>query len=359
MSSYDHGGDIFGTARRLGVDPGRMIDFSASINPLGMPEGVRRAIVEGVDRVLHYPDPFAGPLRGLVASCHNVSPEEIVLANGSTELIYLLPRLFRGNRALIVAPAFSEYAKALSVAGWEVRHHLLSPDDGFGLEVASLAASLAKGCDLLFICNPGNPTGRLYGRDELLAVADACRDIGTVLVLDEAFIDFCGESASLLPDLVRGGGSMVLRSLTKFYAIPGLRLGYAAASADICRRLSELGGPWSVNALAQAAGAAALTDAGYRQRTVEYIEQERELLYRQLSAIPGLVPFEGAANYLLVRTEVPASRLCEDLLLRSGLIVRDCSSFTGLDRHFFRVAVRSREENRALVESLRAHLEGE
>ncbi|GAM09619.1 threonine-phosphate decarboxylase [Geobacter sp. OR-1] len=354
MSSYDHGGDIFGAARRSGVDPAQLLDFSASINPMGLSDPVRKAIIAGIDRIVHYPEPFAEPLRNILASAHSVAPEEILPANGSTELIYLLPRLVQGHRALIVAPAFSEYAKALTAAEWEVDYHILAPDNGFALECGPLEAVLAKGYDLLFLCNPGNPTGRLYSRGEALELVRICRKVGVFIVLDEAFMDFCGEEFSLLPELVASGKGVVLRSLTKFYALPGLRLGYAAAAADICRRLGELRGPWSVNALAQAAGVAAVNDAAYRRATGEFVAAERDLLSRRLAEIPGLTPFTPAANFLLVRitADLPAARLCRRLFERYGILIRDCSNFVGLGDRFFRVAVRTGKENDRLVSAL-------
>jgi threonine-phosphate decarboxylase len=360
MRGYDHGGDVFGTARRSGIDPEKLLDFSASINPLGISAAVRTAIFAAVDRLVHYPEPFAEPLREILASCHGVAPEQILPANGSTELIYLLPRYARGNRALIVAPAFSEYAKALEAGGWEVHYHLLSPDDGFRLDLDALQESIEQGYDLLFFCNPGNPTGRLYSREELLAVARICKAAGVFLVLDEAFMDFCGEEASLVPELVATGNGVVLRSLTKFHAIPGLRLGYAVASAAVCERLAKLRGPWSVNALAQAAGMAAVDDIAYRDATREFVAVERQNLLDQLSEICGLLPFPGAANYLLVKLAagLTVSDLRNQLLVRYGIIVRDCSSFVGLQDGYFRVAVRTADENRLLVKSLREMLPG-
>lgn len=355
MSLYDHGGDVFGTARRMGADPERLIDFSASINPLGMPEGVRKAVYEAVNSLIHYPDPFAEPLRGAFALYHGVAPEEIAPGNGSSELIFLIPRLFKAGRGLIVAPAFSEYAKSLAASGWETCFHILSPDDGFKLDIDALRKRLAGGYDILFLCNPGNPSGRLYTKGEVLLVADLCRDSGTFFVLDEAFVDFCGEQFSCLKEIVCSGTGMVLRSLTKFYAIPGLRLGYAAAAAEICRQLLEIRAPWGVNSLAQAAGLAATKDSGFRCRTMELVKQERSHLFRILSELPWLSPIDSEANYLLVAVDgtVPVSELCRKLLLKHNILVRDCSSFAGLEKGFIRVAVRSAEENSLLVESLK------
>ena len=353
MTTYDHGGDIFAIARQQGRVPDDFLDFSASINPLGMPVGVREAIVGQIDRLVHYPDADAEPLREALALHHGVASGQICPANGTTELIYLLPRLAAGNRALIVAPAFSEYAKALEATGWRVEYQCLSPADGFALSLESLETRLGKGYDILYLCNPGNPTGRLYTRAEIEVVGTLCRESGTLLVLDEAFIDFCGEEASSARQMACNGNGIVLRSLTKFYAIPGLRLGYAVADEKLCDRLSRLRGPWSVNTLAQQAGIAALADSGFREKSLAFVRREREELINRFSAISCLQPFPSTANYVLLR--LGNGHLAGDIrrkLLARHILIRDCSSFVGLDESFIRVAVRTREENARLVDNL-------
>lgn len=350
MTTFDHGGNLFAIARQLGLKPHELLDFSASINPLGMPAGMRRAIVDQVDRLVHYPDAGAQPLKEALAAYHHVSPDQICPANGSTELIYLLPRLVKGERALIVAPAFSEYAHALEVAGWEVAYHILSPDDGFSLSLPSLEQRLSEGYDLLFLCNPGNPTGALCSRAEVDAVQALCSCFGTLLVLDEAFIDFCGEEIAATLSVACSGNGIVLRSMTKFYAMPGLRLGYAVTDAATCQRLEASRGPWNVNTLAQAAGLAAIADDGFRAQSVAAVAELREAMTRQLAAVTPLKPFPGKANYLLLRLPAgyPAGELCRKMLGR-GLLIRDCSTFVGLNGGFVRVAVRTPDENARLI----------
>ncbi len=353
MTSHEHGGNVFAVARHLGVSPEELLDFSASINPLGMPVAVREAIISGVDRLVHYPDAYAQPLREALAEHHSLEPSQITVSNGTTELIYLLPRLLPGERALIIAPAFSEYANALTAAGWDVKYHSLSAEDGFTLDLASLEKRLSEGFDLLFFCNPGNPTGRLYSRDEIGAVANICIRCGTLMVLDEAFIDFCEEEASMVANFVSASKGIVLRSMTKFYAIPGLRLGYAAASEGLSARLATLRGPWSVNVLAQDAGMAALSDTDFRRRSIIQVSVERENLRERLSAIPGLKVFKGGANYLLLKLLRGKSAACvREELLFHRILIRDCSSFHGLDGRFIRVAVRSAGENIRLTASI-------
>jgi threonine-phosphate decarboxylase len=348
-SEFDHGGTVFAVARELGVAPEAIIDFSASINPLGPAPGVREALAAAFDRLGHYPDDSAAELTAALAAWHGLDPAQVGVANGSTELIYLLPRLVAGSRALIVAPPFSEYARALSRAGWQVDYFFLSPADGFALSLPDLAERLATGYDLLILANPGNPTGALVPLAQVTSLLEACRQAGTFLVLDEAFMDFCEEASA--KRLVAGsGGALVLRSMTKFFAIPGLRLGYALAAAGIIARLRELREPWSVNSLAQVAGIASLADPAYAARTRAFVAAERDWLAARLAELPGLAVFPSAANYLLVElTDGTSADALAARLRQERLLVRACGNFPGLDSRFFRVAVRARAENERLL----------
>lgn len=350
--TFSHGGTVFAQARALGIAPEELLDFSASINPLGPAPGVREAVCSAFERIIHYPDRESFELRRKLAELHQVGSDNLVAANGSTELIYLLPRLLPGSRGLIIAPAFSEYAEALKRADWQTEHLLLSPDDGFALSLEKLAERLAEGFDLLFLCNPANPTGTLLPVAMIDEIFRLCRGAGTFLVVDEAFMDF-REGASAKGLISGNGGGIVLRSMTKFYAIPGLRLGYAIGHAEVIRCCGEHLEPWSVNTPAQIAGIASLDRADYREATVRYVSAERETLARGLAALPGLSPFPSAANYLLVemRNGWSAAEL-RSRLLEQRILIRDCANFLGLDERFFRVAVRSGEENRRLLTAL-------
>lgn len=350
--TFDHGGTVFAVARRLGVSPDDILDFSASINPLGPPAGVRGAVAAAFDRLVHYPDSGATELREALARRHHLLPENICVANGSTELIYLVPRLVAGRRGLIVAPPFSEYARSLTRAGWEIDYLDPDPDQGFALSLDILDRRLAEGCDLLFLANPGNPTGALIPAKDVAEILRLCRSRGTFLVLDEAFIDF-REEESATSLVVEGGGAVVLRSMTKFYAIPGLRLGYAVGCGEVSARLAALREPWSVNTLAQAAGIACLEDRDYPARTRDLVAAERERLAAGINALPGLEVYPSAANYLLVR--IDAGLTAPELaarLLAERVLIRDCSSFRGLSERFFRVAVRGAGENMRLLDLL-------
>src|SRR6266567_7851536 len=298
-TTFDHGGNVFAVARQLGVQPEEILDFSASINPLGPPSGVREAVAAAFERLVHYPDSDCTELTAALAHHHGMAPANVCVANGSTELIFLIPRLVAGGRALLIAPTFSEYAVALRQAGWEYDQFVLPHDQGFPLSLGALREELAKGYALLFLCNPGNPTGRLYGREEVAELLLLCREAGTLLVLDEAFMDFC-EEGSAKDLMVASGAGVVLRSMTKFYAMPGLRLGYALAAAPLTERLMALRPPWSVGTLAQAAGLAALADLAHGASTLAYVAAERAVLAAALAELRGVRVYPGAANYLLV-----------------------------------------------------------
>jgi threonine-phosphate decarboxylase len=350
--SYEHGGNLFSLARQRGFSPADSIDFSASINPLGISPRVREAITQALDSLVHYPDNDCGELKQTLSRVHGVPPEYFSIANGSTETIYNLPSLLPGKSALIVSPSFSEYAYALLQHHCEVRHLILSPRDNFSLDLGTLATALAEDYDALYLCNPGNPSGTLYPREQVEQVYALCRKTDTFLVLDEAFMDFC-EQASAKEIIIASDHGIVLRSMTKFYGIPGLRLGYAMAAPSLIERLTSMGGPWSVNTLAQVAGVAALNDGEYARRSVEYVTGLRQALSRALSGFPQLTVYPSSANFLLVELDatITSSEL-KERLVEKQILIRDCSSFAGLSNRFFRVAVRTEAENARLLECL-------
>lgn len=350
--SYDHGGNIFTVARTLGVTPDQICDFSASINPLGMSAMVRNAVIASLDSLVHYPDTTHDELKRALAQHHGLSPIHFTIANGSTELIYNLPAILSGNKALIISPSFSEYPKALNQHHWDVQHFALTAESDFSIDVGKLERALADGVDVLFICNPGNPTGKLYPQEVIEEVHRLCRAAGTFLVVDEAFMDFCEES-SVKQAIARSDEAVVLRSMTKFYGMPGLRLGYAISNAALAERLDAAGGPWRVNSLALAAGTAALQDTSHNQKSLVYIQRERSALIERLARFSQLKIYPTCTNYLFVEIGGGiTSRELKERLLSRRILIRDCASFMGLSERFFRIAVRTRDENNRLLEAL-------
>ncbi len=350
-----HGGDVYHLARSLGVEVKDLLDFSANINPLGFPPAIPRAAQEALAEIGHYPDRRCLELRRRLAAYHHLSPGQILVGNGSTELIYLVARALKPQKALIVAPAFSEYEQALEAAGVPVDFHLTAEADHF-----TLGDSLdPRGADLVFLAHPASPSGALLHRDRLLGLAAALDRAGTCLVLDEAFVDFV-EEASLKAELARFPRLLILRSFTKFFGIPGMRLGYLLAATEIVKGLAAVAEPWSVNTMAQVMGRVCLEDQDYMTATRALVAKERGFLLRELDALEGLQTFPSAVNYLLVKITRPgwtAARLRQEMLAHR-VVIRDASNFRGLDERFFRIAVRHRPENERLLEALRSCLGG-
>ena len=352
----DHGGNAFSVARQLGVRPDELSDFSASINPLGLSPLVRKSIICALDNLVYYPDSSHHDLRKALARHHNLSPANFVIANGSTELIYNLPAMLPGNKALIISPSFTEYVRALTQHHWETQHFILTPDSNFSIDIDKLERILASGIDVLYLCNPGNPNGTLYPQRVIEKIYSLCIASGAFLALDEAFMDFC-EDASAKRFVVQGDNAIVLRSMTKFFGIPGLRLGYAICNTTLAEHLDSMGGPWSVNTLALVAGVAALQDSQHNQQTIEFIRQERRILHENLAQFPRLKVYPSSVNYLLVEIkEVMTARELRERLVHQRILIRDCSSFMGLSEDFFRVAVRTRKENDRLLECMKGIL---
>jgi threonine-phosphate decarboxylase len=351
-TNFEHGGNVFAVARALGVSPSEILDFSANINPLGPAPGVRDALMDAFGSIVHYPDSHCTELREALALSHGLNPSNICVANGSTELIYLLPRLARKKRALVIAPSFSEYANALLRDDCRVDYLVLKSCDGFALPLDLLEERLNDGFDLCILGNPGNPSGRLYSLAEVKDIFHLCRSAGSMLVLDEAFMDFC-EEESAKHMASASGGIIVLRSMTKFHAMPGLRLGYCVGSKENIERIASIREPWSVNTPAQAAGLASLADPEYAAATRRMMAAERQHLMAGLAAIPGLRPFPSSANFILVQiVHGPATGELAERLMVERILIRNCANFMGLDDRFFRVAVRGRGENERLLGAL-------
>lgn len=302
-----------------------------------------------------YPDPFSIALKEAIAGFHGIGIDEAVPANGSNEIISIIPRLLQGGPALIVEPAFSEYRKALGLTGIKVKSHLLREEDCFRLNTARLNKAI-EGCSAVYIANPSNPAGVLTSKEDLLEIMSHAKARGVLVVIDEAFADFTG--VSVIPEAVKAGNVIVLKSMTKFYAMAGLRLGYAVGGKKLMARLSALIPAWSVNTLASSAGVAALKDRTFRKRTLEWFEAEREFLFSGLASLKGLAPFESSANYIMVKLKggVDVRELRSSLFEKDGIIIRELSAFRGLGPSFFRVAVLGRDENRKLLAALRAFL---
>jgi adenosylcobyric acid synthase len=345
-----HGGNVKHLARKSGRTVDEILDFSASINPLGPPGWLPELVRSLIGSLVHYPDPHCTSLIKAAAESRGLREEEIVAGNGSSELLYLLPRVLketgRAKRALIPVPAYGDYAVAAALAGLAIERLPLKEEEDFVLDPAGLEGSLKEG-DAVFLGQPSNPTGYACDPGELRTLA--LRHPEATFVIDEAFADFIDGLESLT--VRRPPNVVVLCSLTKFYAVPGLRLGYAVAGEETVTRLRELIPPWSLNTLAQAVGEKALRDGTYAERSRKAVLALREQFSDRLRRMPGFTVYPGKANYLLVRVDgraggkTPDAREIARRLLSGGIAVRLCENMDGLDERFFRIAVRTEEEN--------------
>ncbi len=351
MHPEQHGGDIFRAARELGRPVEEILDFSASINPLGMPAEVRRAAAASLLLAEHYPEPDAASLTGALAGHLEIAADHLLPGSGSTELLYLFPRVLRPRRALLVTPAFGEYARALQLAGTTVDTFPLTAEEGFVLDPARLLRAVHPEHDLVLLANPGNPTGAAVAPEIIEEMAAALRG-RALLAVDEAFVDFCPEY-SVVARVPAHTNLYVFRSLTKFYAIPGLRAGYLAGPAAGIARLAAAACPWHLSAPALAAGIACLAAADYRRQTLCLIPRLRTDLQRGLHNL-GLTVFPSAANFLLTRSVGrDKAEAWIAALRRSGILIRGCANFPPLDGSYLRFAVRSATENSRLLSALR------
>ncbi|MEG2828970.1 MAG: threonine-phosphate decarboxylase CobD [Edwardsiella sp. (in: enterobacteria)] len=355
MLHSQHGGDVLGVAERLGVSALSLTDFSANINPLGMPDSLRQALHDHLALAQPYPDIEYRALHRALAAHHDVDAAWIVAGNGETELIFALADALRPRRALLLTPGFAEYRRALQRVGCAIQTHALKAENEFQVD-EDLLAALTADLDCLFICTPNNPTGLTPDPALLLALAERCQRLGIRLIVDEAFWDFITERAGMIPQLARFPCLCVLRSLTKFYAIAGLRLGYLlSADATLTARLRARQMPWSINAFAALAGEVVLRDRAYQQATHRWLAQERPFLHSALSALPSLQVWPGRANYLFLRCDRP--QIClQQALLPHGLLIRRCADYPGLDSRYYRVCVRLRPDNLRLIAAMRACL---
>lgn len=351
MTTDEHGGNRYQLAQMAGKAPDAILDFSANINPLGPPDWLRPVISRNLGEVVHYPDSQAGALVAAAARRYGAAADEILVGNGSTELLYLLAQVAGTKRAVIPVPCYTDYARAARLAGMEVVNVPLAEKDGFPFEPGQLAPLLNTAATV-FIGRPNNPTGQVCPAPAIRTLAQAHPKC--LFVVDEAFGDFVENFESLTTN--RPPNVVVLLSLTKIFAVPGLRLGCAVADAALAASVRARQPPWSVNTLAQAVGVAALGDADYVARSRYMVRGQREALLAGLQTIAGLKTYPGAANFLLVRlgSAAPdAHILAQRLLSEDGIAIRVCANFDGLDTRFFRVAVRTADENARLIAALK------
>lgn len=344
MQRFEHGGNIHG---RKDIQ----FDFSVNVHPLGMTEGMKQALIEGIDQDAHYPDPQCSELSQAIALYHGVQTEQVLCGNGASDLILRICAALRPKKVMVCAPTFSEYARSALLFGAELVEYTLQASGQFALDEAFLQA-LHGEIDLLFLCQPNNPTGRLMAPRLLKQILQRCHERNIRVVLDECFIDFT-EGTSMIAELKHCPHLLILRAFTKIHAMAGLRLGYLLCSdGALLEWIASFGPTWSVSSVAQRVGLAALQETERLEQTRALIRSENAFMSTALEKLGfEVIPSDG--NFLLVR----GPRVAEALLER-GILVRDCSNFTGLDDSYMRIGLKTRPENTVLIQVLKEVLHG-
>ena len=366
-----HGGNIFQFAHEQRIEPYEVVDFSANINPLGPSQRGLDALNAQLRYISHYPDATNDDVLNAIADTYEMDKHQIIVGNGAAELLYAICRLPGYTGAFVPAPGFSEYKEALEASKIPVRDIFYRPrEDDNGLpyfEVPYLAletfAAELKGQDgriIVFLGNPNNPDGTLLDKDHIRTVASMLKDANSLLVIDESFIDFVGndplqDNEYSMRSLVNEFDNIiVVHSFTKFYAVPGLRIGAAFANETLITQLQQYIPSWSVNTLAQAYTKAALNDVDYIKRTKQELNEERAFMYNALDAIEGITVYLPSANFILfqVNQEGITANYINEELKKYNMIVRNCDSYVGLTNHWVRIAIKDHDTNIKLVDKL-------
>ena len=342
MKKYEHGG-------RSDVK----YDFSANINPLGIPPNIKQAIINSIDSAQKYPDPECRELTEKIALKEHTKAENIVCGNGAADLIYRIVSVIKPHNAVICSPTFSEYEKALFENKCCIRKFPLCPEKDFLCDDA-ITEALTSDTDMLIMCNPNNPTGKVIPTDLLEKICSICEKNNIFFLCDECFMDFVKDSDQLTAGRFINNRVIILKAFTKIYAMPGIRLGYAVfGSSSLGEDVRRRGQFWAVSSIAQAAGIAALQEKGFVNKTIELIENERRFLTESLRKL-GFRVFGSDANFILFYCEFALDKI----LTKKSIAIRNCENFDGLGKGYFRIAVRSHEENLMFTKALKECING-
>ncbi|QOX63587.1 aminotransferase class I/II-fold pyridoxal phosphate-dependent enzyme [Anoxybacterium hadale] len=362
-----HGGDIYSARKALkGLQAGsvqidsvqtdslalapRLLDFSANINPLGLPAGVKKVLTEAIEGFDIYPDPLCRELIANLAVYEDVPKEWLLCGNGAADLIFRMVYAIKPKKAMVLAPTFAEYEEALYAVSCEVIRYPLSADSDFQAD-EGLIDALDQELDLLFLCNPNNPTGQLMSKEFLCRVLERCKELGIFLVVDECFNELLEEPERYsVKDRIQGSRNlMILKAFTKTYAMAGLRLGYCLISnGALLEALREAGQPWSVSTPAQLAGIQAMKEQDYLAESKRIIRQEQEYLISALKE-SGIKVISANANYIFLLDPIPRRRSLHEQLLDYGILIRNCDNYHGLGPGYYRICIRVHEDNEIFV----------
>ena len=354
-----HGSDLEKIEKIYGIKKEEITSFSANVNPLGLSQKLKDNLIHRIDVLTSYPDREYTELRKTIGAYCRTAPEHIIVGNGSTELISLMIQLKNAGRAMIFGPSYSEYEREISLCGGTSRYFRLREEDGFEPDIQRLEEVLNDNIDLLVICNPNNPTSKCIKREKMREILDICKSLGIFVMIDETYIEFVEdmEKSDAIPLTQYYSNLFVIRGISKFFAAPGLRLGYAiTGNEDLIRRINTVKNPWTINSLAEEAGKLMFTDTDYINESRRLIFSERKRVCRRLELLKdkGLKYYEPSANFVLCRlsgTGADADILFEKCI-RERMMIRNCSTFPFLDNSYFRFCFMRPEDNDRLLDCI-------
>lgn len=344
-----HGGNIYRLKRE---GRGELLDYSSNINPLGVPESFKQKVIENFDILEKYPDPDYVELRENIGRYNNVEIENIVVGNGATEILFLYIKSLKPKKALLLAPSFAEYRRALESVDCEIIYHNLEEKKDFKLDIQSFLETLPQ-CDLVIICNPNNPTGNFIPLKDIKKINEELKRRGTKLFIDEAFIEFIKGWEDFTAVNLKDSNIFVMRALTKFFAVPGVRLGYGISyDNEVMKKIPKYKEPWSINSFADIAGKIMLWDRDYIEKSEKWIEEEKVWFYNETLKVEGIKSYRTNTNFILIQLLNKTSAEVREKMIERGIVVRDASNFVGLNNHYIRLAIKDRENNKKVLQAL-------
>lgn len=353
MQLPEHGANPHHVYARLGIDlPSRVLDFSENVNPAGPPQAVQELWPNLLAEMEAYPDPSGEPFLSEAANFHGIAKSSVFVGNGAAELLALIAERYRGKRAIVVHPTFSEYEATLLAKQVDVVRVVAAETDGFKLPLSEIKQAMASAA-VLYLCTPNNPTGVMPEREGLQDLIRYGSEVGCDIVLDEAFIDFVDETLSFIPEITENPHVIVVRSMTKMYAIPGIRLGYVVANPVIVKGIKGLAPHWNVNGMAVRIGAVCLTEESFREQAIQHSQRQREKLTAFLVG-NGCEVTNSATNFLSFKVGQgrDAKKLYLDLLER-GIVLRHSENFRGMDGRWFRIGMKNEADMAVLQEEMK------
>lgn len=346
-----HGGNIY-TFQREGKKD--ILDYSSNINPLGVPKKFIETAKESFDTLVHYPDPYYIELRKKIAEWNAVNMDNIIVGNGATEILFLYLRALKPKKVLLLAPCFAEYERALRSVAAKIEYFELKESNNFYPDVENLKREIENGdYDLLLFCNPNNPTGQFIELEDIKELINSCEKKNTKIFVDEAFIEFVEDWKEKTVSFLKNKNIFIMRAFTKFFAIPGLRLGYGISfDEEILKKMWEEKEPWTVNTFANLAGIIMLEDKDYMEKTEKWISEEKNFIYQALNKFQHLKAYRTECNFILIKLFNVRSTSLRAKMIEKNVLIRDASNFKFLDDSFVRLAIKDRNSNLKMLEIL-------